>query len=173
MRLLHKLLYIALSPKIVLCLGNTLPATRLSFHVNCNLEICIVFTSKGSAFINCTFKHSNRRFWQNSRLGVIVRWPWAAFQPVSRWEIEQCIRWYHCLTSKKGEQLYILRFAKDLSEQYRRISRTRSKPAENECGILHCFLAFAKVTVWDSSQGLWSQPMLLRSSVHGRLPGVL
>ncbi len=93
---------------------------------------------------------------------VTMRWPWAAFQPVTSWGIGKCIGPYQILKSKEGKQLYILCFAV-YQEQGR-------NPTTN---VAFCILAFAKVTVWDSSQGLWSQPMLLRSSVHGRLPGVL
>ena len=71
---------------------------------------------------------------QNSRVGhgVTVRLPWAAFQPVSPWAIEQCTPQHQILTSKEGKQLCSLCFAKDLTEEYRRTSRTRSK-SKNEC----------------------------------------
>lgn len=169
-RLLRKLLYIALSLKIVLCLGTRLPATKLQSR--CTNRV----THKGRASPSM---HSSiqTKVRQNSRTvghGVTVRLPWAAFQPVSPWEIEQCTPWHQILTSKEGKQLCSLCFAKDLTEEYRRTSRTRSKNSRNECWKnLAGLSCFAKVTVWDSSQGLWSQPMLLRSSVHDRSPGVL
>ena len=77
--------------------------------------------------------------------GVTVRLPWAAFQPVSPWEIEQCTPQHQILTSKEGKQLCSLCFAKDLTEEYRRTSRTRSK-SKNECWKnLHCFLALQRL----------------------------